>query len=90
MARPRKARLEGAAAKPRLLRVDSELRRDEVVKAINEPRKVSNPVPGDDGEALSRIVASFRERFPDEWAKWAKCPLESGLPAMAELMKGKG
>lgn len=70
MARPRKARLEGAAA------------------AV--PRKVSNPVPGDDGEALSRIVASFRERFPDEWAGWAKCPLESGLPAMAELLKGKG
>lgn len=49
-----------------------------------------NPVPGDDGEALSRIAASFRARFPDEWAEWAKCPLEAGLVAMAELMKGKG
>lgn len=52
--------------------------------------KLANPVPGDDGEALSRITASFAERFPKEWEEWRLCPLVHGLDAMAKLLKGKG
>lgn len=69
MARPRKARAEGAAVKP---------------------KPVPNPVPGDDGDALNRIVASFRARFPEEWDKLALCPLQHGLGDMTRLMQGRG
>jgi hypothetical protein len=60
----------------------------EVERREAEAARVPDPVPGDDGEALARIASAFRRRFPDEWAQWAKCPLESGLAAMAEKLKG--
>jgi hypothetical protein len=50
----------------------------------------ANPVPGDDGEALSRIAASFQARFPAEWDAMRLCPLVHGLEEMSRLMKGKG
>lgn len=86
---PRKARPEGARhsrhnfVKPGVVLADEAKREAPSVYT-------KNPVPGDDGEALDRIAGSFRHRFPEEWANMAKCPLEAGLPAMAELLKGKG
>ena len=82
--RSRKARVEGARASPP---------KAEVVAppaAVEEAPKLPNPVPGDDGEALARITASFAERFPEEWEQWRLCPLAGGLEAMAEKLKGKG
>ena len=61
-----------------------------VLAEANQVDRFPNPVPGDDGEALERITASFKERFPDKWEEWRLCPLQSGLPAMAEELKGKG
>jgi hypothetical protein len=52
--------------------------------------RAANPVPGDDGAALSRIAVSFQARFPAEWEAMRLCPLVHGLEEMARLMKGKG
>lgn len=62
MARPRKARVEGAEA-------------------------IADPVPGNNGDALSRIVAFFRAEYPDEWESIALCPLQHGLEVMAEKLR---
>jgi len=73
--RSTKARVEGA----------------EAVKAeLSGAGGVPNPVPGDDGDALERIAASFQARFPEQWEALALCPLQHGLIAMAETLKGKG
>jgi hypothetical protein len=93
---PRKARVEGAkASKPekpaRIVPTPDEAE----IGVIPEPEapaedKLANPVPGDDGDALSRIEASFRERFPEDWENIRLCPLQHGLPHMADLMRGRG
>jgi hypothetical protein len=70
MARPRKARVEGAEA-----------------EGVEAPAKTPDPVPGNNGAALERIVAFFRAEHPDDWADWHLCPLESGLAAMIERLK---
>jgi hypothetical protein len=66
MARPRKARVEGATA---------------------EGGDPADPVPGDNGAALSRIVEFFIASFPDEWEAIRLCPLQHGLDAMVEKLK---
>lgn len=48
----------------------------------------ADPVPGDNGEALRRIVAHFRVRFPEEWAALRLCPLQHGLDDMIAKLKG--
>lgn len=60
------------------------------IEEIEAAGKPKNPVPGDDGDALDRIVASFKARFPDEWEKLALCPLQHGVIDMAKTMRGKG
>lgn len=47
----------------------------------------ADPVPGDNGAALSRIVRFFAARFPDEWEELRLCPLQHGLEAMVEKLK---
>lgn len=94
----KKARIEGAAtAKPRrasrhefvqpAMIAQEEAKREEPPA---EAPKLANPVPGDDGEALERIGASFRERFPEDWENIRLCPLQHGIPAMADLLRGRG
>ena len=51
------------------------------------PRKTADPVPGNDGEALTRIVAYFQSEFPTEWEGLRLCPLAYGLEDMARLLK---
>jgi hypothetical protein len=48
---------------------------------------VSDPVPGNNGDALERIVAFFQAEFPDDWEALRLCPLQHGLDDMARLLK---
>lgn len=57
--------------------------------ATTAPR-VSDPVPGDNGDALARIAAFFRATHPDEWERLRLCPLQHGIEDMARLMRGRG
>ena len=52
------------------------------------PRKIADPVPGDNGEALTRIVGYFKEKHPDEWEKLRLCPLQHGVEDMARMLNG--
>jgi hypothetical protein len=47
-----------------------------------------NPVPGDDGAALARIVAYFRHGHEEAWERLRLCPLQHGLEEMARLLSG--
>lgn len=47
-----------------------------------------DPVPGDNGKALARIVEYFRATQPEAWEELRLCPLQHGLEAMAERLKG--
>lgn len=47
----------------------------------------ADPVPGDNGTALGRIVTFFQSEHPDEWEALRLCPLQHGLDAMAEKLK---
>lgn len=49
---------------------------------------VADPVAGDNGAALARIVAFFKASHPDAWEDLRLCPLQHGLEAMSEKLKG--
>lgn len=49
--------------------------------------KAPDPVPGDNGAALARIVEYFKATHPDAWESLRLCPLQHGLDDMAELLK---
>lgn len=53
-----------------------------------EVKAKADPVPGDNGDALSRIVDFFIAQHPDDWEALRLTPLQHGLPAMAEKLKG--
>lgn len=53
-------------------------------KAVEAP---ADPVPGNNGEALTRIADYFRATFPDDWEALRLCPLQHGLDDMARLLK---
>lgn len=82
-----RARKEGAVAAP----VAAEEAPGQVVEevAIEELVKHPDPVPGDDGDALARIAQSFRDRFPEDWENIRLCPLQHGLEAMADILRGR-
>ena len=69
-----KAVLEGAAA----------VLSDPPVESLRAA--VADPVPGDNGKALSRIVAFFKDTHPDEWEKIRLHPLQHGLDDMVALL----
>ena len=51
------------------------------------PRKaradgIADPVPGNNGEALERIVEFFKAEHPEEWEAMQLSPLAYGLAAM--------
>lgn len=46
-----------------------------------------DPAPGDNGEALERLVDFYAKSNPDEWEGLRRCPLEAGLTHMIEAMK---
>jgi len=52
------------------------------------PAPPPNPVPGDDGAALARIVAYFRHGHAEAWERLRLCPLQHGLEDMAQLLSG--
>ena len=72
----RKARIEGATADPAVI--------EAAIAAVKAP----DPVPGDNGAALLRISEYFQSEFPEEWALLRLCPLQHGLEAMVEKLKG--
>lgn len=76
MARPRKAALEGAGINAAM--------RGAMAEIANTP----DPVPGDNGEALARIVAFFQVEHPDAWEELRLCPLQHGLEDMIARLKG--
>ena len=70
----RKARIEGATADPKVI--------EAAIAAVKAPD------PGDNGAALLRISEYFQSEFPEEWALLRLCPLQHGLEAMIEKLKG--
>lgn len=48
----------------------------------------ADPAPGDNGEALARIADFFRSEHPEMWEELRLCPLQHGLDAMIEKLKG--
>ena len=63
-------------------------RKARVEGAAIEPTKIPDPVPGDNGDALRRIIAHFRVRFPAEWEALRLCPLQHGLDEIEAKLKG--
>lgn len=86
MARPRKARVEGAVATRTR---DMSAFRESVHEALDAGAlsKVADPVPGNNGDALARIVEFFRAEHADEWDAIALCPTQHGLDAMIARLK---
>lgn len=68
-------------ARPRKVQVEG------AVSAAPAPAKAADPVPGNNGEALARIVAFFQAEFPDDWEVLRLCPLQHGLEDMERLLK---
>lgn len=93
---PRKARVEGSKSpKPSKEKHDDVVPTAEDVAAFAEPpeapkKKLANPVPGDDGDALDRIVAYFRDKYPTQWEEVRLCPAEHSLTVMAQTLRGNG
>ena len=56
---------------------------------ISEPvaKKAVDPVPGNNGAALARIIAYFQKLHPDDWEALKTCPLMHGLDTMVEKLK---
>lgn len=57
-------------------------------KARLEGAAVADPVPGDNGEALERILAFFKAEHGDSWEALKLCPLQHGLEDMIGKLKG--
>ncbi|MCB4860781.1 hypothetical protein K7W03_14395 [Sphingobium sp. PNB] len=55
--------------------------------AMAEIAKTPDPVPGNNGEALARIVAFFQAEHSDAWEELRLCPLQHGLQDMVERLK---
>lgn len=51
-------------------------------------KKPKDPVPGDNGAALGRIVDYFKALHPDAWEELRLCPLQHGLDEMVGKLKG--
>ena len=49
-------------------------------------KKPADPVPGNNGEALGRIVDYFKAQHPDQWEALRLCPLQHGLQDMVRLL----
>ena len=73
MARPRKAVVEGQSYAA-------------IMQGSEEERR-ADPVPGNNGEALARIVAFFQSEHPDDWEALRLCPLQHGIQDMVERLK---
>jgi len=70
--RPPRSRVEGSVAP--------------AIEAVMRP--TPDPVPGDNGAALRRIVDYFKATEPDAWEELRLCPLQHGLEDMANRMRG--
>lgn len=72
----------GIPNKPRTARVEGE-------GVISEPaaKKLADPVPGNNGEALARIMTYFQQAHSDEWEALRLCPLQHGIDTMIEKLK---
>ena len=46
-----------------------------------------DPVPGNNGEALARILTFFQAEHPDAWEELRLCPLQHGIQDMVERLK---
>lgn len=47
---------------------------------------IADPAPGDNAEALARIIAYFQAEHPEEWEAMKLGPLEYGLKGMIETL----
>lgn len=57
-------------------------------RANGSASRAPDPVPGDNGAALNRIVEFFRAEHPEAWEELRLCPLQHGLEDMARRLKG--
>lgn len=71
--RPPKARVEGES--------------QAVVMQGSEAERRPDPVPGNNGEALARIVEYFKAAHPEAWAELHLCPLEYALEEMVNRLR---
>lgn len=75
--RPPKARVEGVEH-PAIVALKG---------YIDAEATIPDPVPGDNGKALRRIVEYFKATEPDAWEELRLCPLQHGLEDMANRMR---
>lgn len=55
-------------------------------KARVEGEAFADPVAGPDGDALGRIVDSFKARFPEQWEGLRLGPCQHGIEQMIEAL----
>lgn len=48
--------------------------------------KAADPAPGNNGDALDRLVEYFKAEYPEEWEAAKLGPLEYGLKSMIETL----
>jgi hypothetical protein len=74
MTRGRKARVEGAVS---------------TAQAINDGMAkiaAAKPMATPEEDALSAIMARFKEEHPEEWGELSRWPTESGILRMIEVL----
>lgn len=54
---------------------------------MSRPRKTPDPVPGNNGEALERIIAYVKAEYPEQWEAMRLYPLQHGLEDLVGLLK---
>ena len=53
----------------------------------SENERRPDPAPGNNGQALSRLVAFFKDEHPEEWESLRLCPLQHGVAQMIETLE---
>lgn len=59
-----------------------------VEAAQADPVKKADPVPGDNGKALQRILDYFKAEHPSKWEEIALGPTQHGIDAMIFILSG--
>lgn len=81
--RGRPPKVEGAVSESHLAAIDAHVAKGVTYAATLRP----DPVPGDNGAALQRIVEYFKAEHPDKWEAMRLCSLHNGLEDMIACLR---
>jgi len=86
MARPRKARVEGAARIEKI--TEGELKpRTKTEAAAAEVLAEERNVASYHADNFIAAVEAFQKAYPSQWEELRLCPLQHGIEAIAEKLK---